>query len=405
MAHHHSGARWSRIVRSAAAAVAALAVGLGGAGAAEAVGPASPHPTCTTTRPGHAGCLSTWRAPVSGAGRRAAGAAATKPAGFGPADLRAAYRLPATGKANQTVAVVLAYDYPRAQSDLAVYRKTFGLPPCTSGNGCFRKVNQRGGAAFPPSDAGWATESALDLAMVSAACPGCRLLLVEADDSALDNLGTAVSTAVRLGADVVSNSYGADEFAGTSSYGSRYYRHPGTAIVASSGDWGFGTASFPAVLPYVTAVGGTSLRRSGSSWSETVWEGAGSGCSAYVAKPWFQKDAHCPGRTVADLSAVADPQTGVAVYDTFGLGSDGGWLVFGGTSVSSPLVAGMIGLKGTGRSYRDPARFYRATTGRYDITQGRNALLMDCGTDYLCNGKPGYDGPTGVGSPRGLAMF
>lgn len=128
--------------------------------------------------------------------------------GFGPADLRAAYALPDDGGQGLTVAVVGAQDAPTAEADLAVYRAQFGLPACTSADGCFTKVDQRGGTDYPKPEAGWAGEAALDLDMLSAAAPNARLLLVEADDTTIDNLGAAVQQAVALGADVVSNSYG-----------------------------------------------------------------------------------------------------------------------------------------------------------------------------------------------------
>ncbi len=164
-----------------------------------------------------------------------------------------------------------------------------------------------------------------------------------------------MNTAVRLGADVVSNSYGGDEFNGIANLAANYYTHPGVAQVASSGDFGFGPAQFPASWTQMIAVGGTRLKSKNGIWHETAWWGAGSGCSAWIDKPAWQQDTHCPMRTVADVSAVADPDTGFAVYDTYGLGRDNGWIVVGGTSLSAPLIAGMIGLAGNAAGAHDGA--------------------------------------------------
>ncbi|MBA2470882.1 MAG: hypothetical protein H0V41_01035, partial [Pseudonocardiales bacterium] len=239
------------------------------------------------------------------------------PNGFGPADLRSAYQLSTSGSAAMTVAIVDAFDDPNAEADLATYRSTFGLPACTTANGCFRKVNQNGQTSpLPATDPGWAGEISLDLDMVSAICPNCHILLLEANRPTVTNLGTAVNTAVNLGAKFVSNSYGGPENGLENSDDTSYYNHPGVVITASSGDSGFGV-SYPASGKGVTAVGGTSLTRDTSArgWSETVWNGAGSGCSASVAKPAFQAGltTGCARRAEADVAAIADPQTGVAV--------------------------------------------------------------------------------------------
>ena len=245
-------------------------------------------------------------------------------------------------------------------------------------------------------------ETALDLDMASAACPGCKLLLVEGDDSSLDGLGAAVDTAVRLGATVVSNSYGTDEFNGMDTYAASYH-HPGVPILASSGDSGFQAASFPAVEQSVIAVGGTSLTKDTSTrgWSESAWSGAGSGCSAWIDKPSWQTDPNCAMRTIADVSAVADPDTGLAVYDTYGLGDQAGWLIVGGTSASSPFIAGVIALAGHASTVT-PQKLYNEPDAFYDAVGGSNGY---CGDDYLCTGLPGYDAPTGLSTPNGVTPF
>jgi subtilase family serine protease len=351
---------------------------------------------CPSAAPGVARCHSLIRIDEAGQPLATSG-----PTGYGPSDLQAAYKLASAGGSGQTIAIVDAFDDANAESDLAVYRSTFGLPPCTTANGCFRKVDQNGGTHYPRGDVNWAEEISLDLDMASAICPNCQILLVEAKTNSFTNLVTAVDRAAAMGATVISNSYGGPEFSGEVSQQS-HYNHPGIAITVSSGDNGYG-AEFPAASQYVTAVGGTSLRRDASArgFSETVWSGAGSGCSAYIAKPSWQSDAGCSRRTVADVSAVADPNTGVAVYDTFRLHS-GGWLIFGGTSVSAPLIGAVYALAGNASSINYGSYSYSHLSSVFDVTSGSNG---SCGGSYLCTGKAGYDGPTGNGTPNGAGAF
>ncbi|MFJ3762830.1 carboxypeptidase regulatory-like domain-containing protein [Streptomyces sp. NPDC090080] len=366
-------------------------------------------PLCGAPAPGHLSCFAL-RAPS----KTVHGTARTQDvAGLSPADLRSAYNLPSDGGAGQTIAIVDAFDSPAAEEDLAVYRSQYGLPPCTSANGCFAKVDQRGGTNYPAPDQGWAGEIALDLDMVSAAAPRARILLVEADDTSTENLGKSVDEAVNLGAGFVSNSYGTryDLFPESPEETSweAHYDHPGVAIVASSGDFAYGVA-FPADSPHVTAVGGTSLVRDPSSprgWTESVWFGAGhgggSGCSLYLTKPAFQSDSGCLMRSVADVSAVADPATGVAVYDSYG---SGGWTVLGGTSASSPLITGIYADAGTPApdSYPNTYPYTSAASDSLnDVTSGHNAET--CEPSYLCTAGIGYDGPTGLGTPHGTGAF
>jgi subtilase family serine protease len=326
--------------------------------------------------------------------------ATSGPTGFNPADLQAAYNL-AAGGAGATVAIVDAYDDPNAESDLSVYRNQFGLPACTTSNGCFKKINQNGGSTPPRANASWAEEISLDLDMVSAICPSCHILLVEASSNSFANLATAVDRAAGTsGVIAISNSYGGGEYSGEVSDQS-HFNHAGIAVTASSGDAGYGV-EFPAASRYVTAVGGTHLTRSGSSWNETAWSGAGSGCSAYITKPSWQSDAGCGNRTVADVSAVADPNTGVSVYDTYGLRPRGGWLVFGGTSVASPIIASVYALAGNTGSISYGSFSYSHTGSLFDVLSGSNG---SCGGSYLCTSGGGYDGPTGNGSPRGTGAF
>ncbi|PZS01970.1 MAG: hypothetical protein DLM56_13490 [Pseudonocardiales bacterium] len=363
------------------------------------------HLCAQTTKPGIMHCLALARTDVAHRLGVLAAPNAT-PSGYGPSTLQGAYKLPSSSAGSgQTVALVDAYDDPNAESDLGVYRSQYGLPSCTTANGCFRKVNQTGGTSYPsppPANDDWTGEISLDVDMVSAACPLCHILLVEATTPTTANLGTGVNTAVSLGAKYVSNSYGGSESSSETSTDTSYYNHPGVAVTASSGDSGYGV-EYPAASRYVTSVGGTSLRTASNSrgYTETAWNGAGSGCSQYEAKPSFQTDSGCARRTVADVSAVADPATGVAVYDSYG--SNGGWNVYGGTSASSPLIASVYALAGPPAAGSAPNSFpYANPSALFDVTSGSNG---SCGGSYLCTAGTGYDGPTGLGTPNGVGAF
>jgi subtilase family serine protease len=326
-----------------------------------------------------------------------------------PEDLVAAYQLPTQAGANVTVAIVDAFDDPTAESDLGSYRSFFGLPACTTANGCFRKVNQSGTASpLPATDAGWSVEIALDVDMVSAACPSCKILLVEANSTSIADLGAAVNTAVSLGASVVSNSYGGSETSGDPATTGLYYNHAGVLIVASTGDGGFGV-EYPSAAPTVLAVGGTTLTVSSGSprgWIEAAWGngdgtvvgGTGSGCSTVEAKPAWQTDTGCSNRTVGDVSAVAG--TAVSVYTTTVPAPYApGWQPVGGTSAASPLVAAIFAM--TGHHSATPQYPYRNTSQFFDVIGGSNGT---CSPSYLCTAVAGYDGPTGIGTPNGAAL-
>ncbi|MER6494242.1 S53 family peptidase [Streptomyces griseorubiginosus] len=336
---------------------------------------------------------------------------ATTPTGYGPSDLRSAYGLTAaaaSGGTGATVAIVDAYNDPNAESDLATYRSYYGLPACTTANGCFKKVSQTGSTtSLPSSDAGWSEEISLDLDMVSAIAPNAHILLVEATSPTMANLGKSVNEAVALGAKFVSNSYGGSESSSDTSYDSSYFNHPGVAITVSAGDSGYG-AEYPAASKYVTSVGGTALSTASNArgWTESVWktsstEGTGSGCSAYDAKPTWQTDTGCTKRMISDVSAVADPATGVSVYDSYGITA--GWYTFGGTSAAAPIIASVYALAGTPGSSDYPAQYpYKHTSALNDVTSGNNGT---CTTSYFCTARSGYDGPTGWGTPEGVGAF
>jgi hypothetical protein len=319
------------------------------------------------------------------------------PAGYGPTELRNAYGITASGTA--TIAIVDAFGYANAEKDLTTYRAQFGLPSCTTANGCLRKLNQAGQPLpLPVDNISWSQETALDLDMASAICPGCKLLLVEANSNSLDDLSTAVATAGRSGAHAISNSYGAAESKSLATYEPRY-NIPGVAVTVSTGDAGYGV-QFPASSPHVVAVGGTSLVSASNSrgWNETVWNGTGSGCSAVFAKPSWQVDSGCGNRTAGDVAAVADPNTGVAVYAPGSTGASG-WYVFGGTSAGAPIIAAAYAINGGPVNYAADA--YSQATALNDVTAGSNGR---CGT-YLCTATGGYDGPTGLGTPKSTTAF
>jgi len=333
------------------------------------------------------------------------------PQGYGPKDLRSAYKMKGAADqgSGQTIAIVDAFDDPNAESDLAQYRSTFGLPACTTGNGCFHKVGQNGGAPPGTTDVGWGVEISLDLDMASAICERCDILLVEANSPSVSDLGKAADYATGH-ADVVSNSYGiyeaqlsaADLKFLRNTFGPDYKTKSGQVTV-STGDDGYG-AAFPADLEFVNAIGGTSLKKNTGvprGWTEKAWSGAGSGCTLQTPhQTWEPNLPDCSNRAEADTSAVADPGTGVAVYDTF---REGGFLVVGGTSASAPIIAGVYGLAENATSIAPYAKhLYQNAGSLFDVTSGSNG---SCGGSELCTAGPGWDGPTGLGTPKGINAF
>ncbi len=425
----YAGRLIRRLVPAAAAVLLMAGLSAGTAAAAAVPAPAAPRTVAQMRGAGAqpAGCaartgprvahcyLAVQRASARAAAELGATCAVSEQAGYSPCNLRSAYKLTSlatTHGKGQTVAVVDAYDDPDAESDLATYRSNFGLPPCTTANGCFTKVNQDGVQGdYPAGDMGWGQEISLDLDMVSAICPKCHILLVEANSSGFGDLFTAEQEAITLGAHVVSNSWGTGEFSGETGYDSTLDT-PGVAITFSSGDGAYqGGVQYPSASPYVTSVGGTILTPAPTSrgWSEQTWvtagspptQGSGSGCSAYEAKPAWQTDTGCANRTTADVSAVA---ANVLGYDSYESGG-GGWYYFSGTSVSSPITAGVYGLAGNASVQTSaPAALAYAHPGSlFDITKG--LATGTCTPSYLCKARKGYDGPTGLGTPKGIGAY
>ena len=365
---------------------------------------------CVDSAPGRAHCylrlIGATRGPLAGTCR------ANESAGYSACNIQKAYKLTqlsASGGLGETVAIVDAFDDPNAEADLAVYRSANNLPACTSENGCFEKVDQEGVTGVPPAgDTGWGAEISLDLDMVSAICPNCHILLVEANSNGISDLLASVAEAVSLGANVVSDSWGFAEFEGETALDGDL-DFPGVPITFSSGDDAYqGGVQYPSASRYVISVGGTMLTPTdtGRKWTETAWvtkpskgdlpvQGSGSGCSAWEPKPVWQVDSGCPTRMTADVSAVA---ADVLSYDTY-LTGGGGWYLTFGTSVSSPIIASIYALNGNSSAVTSPASVAYANPSEfYDITSGSEGR---CTTKYFCKAEVGYDGPTGIGSPDG----
>jgi Subtilase family/NHL repeat len=380
------------------------------------------YPACPEATPGRAECLGIHVPTVAAASAEAIGPAlegSGVEGGLSPSNLRSAYKIPETGGSGQIVAIVDAYNDPNAESDLKVYRKEYGLPECTKANGCLKKINQKGEEANypsvpPPEEMGWVGEISLDLDMVSAACPDCHILLVEANNNYFENFDPAEDEAATLGATEISNSWGNKEFSGEKSYDT-YYHHPGIPITFASGDDGYGV-EYPAASRYVIAVGGTALRKeekSARGWTEEVWrntkykvgeKGAGteSGCSSSEeAKPSWQHDTACAYRTDNDVAAVASCETPLSVYDSY---EAKGWENWCGTSAASPFVAGIEALSTThARSLGAEAFYLAGAKGLlFDVTKGSDGTCTPPAEDeYFCTAEAGYDGPTGEGAPDG----
>jgi hypothetical protein len=515
------------------AALAALSLCGAQALATTAVTPLPPsayttRPICPAPAPGHATCLALALVAQTAQARAhthplgvvaTAASSAPSPAagdfGLRPQDVHSAYVLPTSASGTQTIALVDAYNDLNAERDLEAYSAEFGLPFCTTANGCFSKVNGNGESAnlpFPQtpmsltaqetlcagSEAGettrkreereeacvaveeaqsWSVEISLDIETAHAVCQNCHIALVEATSSGYSDLESAEDAAASLRADEISNSWGGPEcVAGEFVSDSSAFNHPGIVITASAGDDGYrnwleeprsAAANFPASSPQVVAVGGTRLRLgAGGEWAgESVWNdggksaghtdghgASGGGCSTqFTAQPWQQSVADwstvgCAGkRAVADVAADGDPYSGLAVYDSSPACETTyeeenakheivehvvHWCTIGGTSLASPLIAATFALAGGADGVAYPAQTLyesaaEAPSSLHDITVGSNgecASAFDentglpscasaaeakagCSSQPICLAGAGYDGPTGIGTPDGLAAF
>jgi Subtilase family len=379
---------------------------------------------------GHARCFA-WRRTDLVPDESAGPNAVPKGAGYSAADIASAYNLNVTKGAGQTIATVDAFGYTQAESDLAYYRKANGLPPCTTANGCLHIVNQYGATSPLPApntdpSQDWRSEQALDLDALSAACPKCHIVLVQTQDSDLNSLGAGVVTAAQtMHANVISNSYGIGEDGGLT----QSYNQPGHVIVASAGDNGGGLALgggplSPCTFATVVCAGGTHLARGGAprGWHESVWNellvnlcggpcgATGSGCSNIVPKPVWQLDTGCHMRSAVDVSADAATGTPFAVYSVLFKTSAPytAWAPWGGTSLSSPLIAGMFGLAGNAASRHGAEEIWHNHKHLNDVIKGTNVVDSVSGpcasaAAYICVAGTGFDGPTGWGTPNGTS--
>lgn len=319
--------------------------------------------------------------------------ATTSPTGLSPQTIKSAYNFPTsvTAGAGKTIAIVDAYDDPTAESDLAVFSGQYGLPACTTANGCFKKVDQNGGSNYPRKDAGWALEISLDIQWAHAIAPGAKILLVEAATNSFTNLLAAEDYA-KTHSNYVSNSWGASEFSSEATYDS-HFAQSGVSFFVSSGDSGL-PAQYPSASPNVISVGGTTLNFSGSNFSsETGWSGSGGGCSLYETANSSQAtgSVNCNGkRATPDVSLDADPASGVSVYDTTRYQGQAGWFRVGGTSASSPMWAGRAADTG---AVVNSAYVYGNSITYRDITSGNNGASALVGYD-LVTGRGSWIGST-----------
>lgn len=375
-----------------------------------------PFAACPQATAGHPQCMGI-RIPVvpskSSEAVGPAGEGSGEEGGFDATDLRSAYKLPETGGSGQTVAIVDAFNDPNAYSDMTTYRKTYKLKECTEASGCFKKVNEKGETAnYPTNNAEWSGEISLDIDMVSAVCPECHILLVEAASSAWTDFPVAENEAAALGATVISNSWGGPEFSEETWVYDKYFDHPGIPITVAAGDNGYG-ATYPAASPYVISVGGTKLKKDSEvsrGWIEEVWRnpeikvgtkmaGTASGCSQYESfQPrWQPVKPGCEYRIENDTAAVASCETGLSVYDSYE--TSNAWDPWCGTSAAAPIVAGIEALSNSfSRSIGAEAFYVPSLEELFDVTKGNDG---ECTVEYLCTAEVGYDGPTGSGSPDG----
>jgi hypothetical protein len=326
-------------------------------------------------------------------------------AGITATNIEQAYDLPYTSKGSgQTVAIVDAYDNPNVASDLATYRSEFGL-----GTANFTKYNQEGETSgYPEGSAHWGLEIDLDVQMVSAVCPQCKIDLVEANSDFSSDLGAAEVEAVKLGAHIVSNSWGG-ACTGTCGYG-QDFDTKGVTYLASAGDGGYGVA-FPMQLDTVVAVGGTILSPDTNKrgWAESAWPDTGGGCATSVTKPKWQDDPKCSGRMANDVAAVAQ---NAAEYDSYGYQ---GWITVNGTSIASPLNAGIFALAGNATSQDGGETFWKwrheKVAHLYHVSTGSDG---SCSPTYFCTDgthpfhnhkEDDYGGPTGWGTPHGIGAY
>ena len=330
------------------------------------------------------------------------------PAGIGATDIQKAYNVDVTLGSGQTVAVVDAYGYTDIESDLAVYRSTYGLPPCTIASGCLTVVNDNGETTPLPaegSDAdaqGWIGETAFDVDMVSAGCPMCKIVVVEAGAPGNAGLDIGQTAAVKLKVGTISDSWGGPEDP-TSPGEEGSFNNAGIGTFVSSGDDGYNNGGslpqYPSTSAFVISVGGTTMTvdtTQARGWGEVAWTDGGSSCSTIIAKPSYQpSQAACAMRAASDLSAAADGGSqGIANY----VAKQNGWSQADGTSAASPITAAVFA--GAGHGDAVPAFIYKHPDAFNDVVMGING---GCASN-LCDAGAGWDGPTGVGTPDQMKL-
>lgn len=391
----------------AEAAPPSAAVGIG-AGTIEQAVVVDLCPPAAGSTPAHTRCLGkrvTSFVQADGSMRRVPFAT---PMGYGATDLRTAYAMPAPGSPTPTLGIVVAYHYSGLEADLATYRTQYGLPACSVASGCltvaYADNNGQTNTVPPASPAGdaWDVQEMLSTELAAGMCPECKLLVVEAQSDMDNSLYAAVDVAAQLGARSIALSYGAPESSSTPATLETHFNHPGVLIAAPAGDAAFaGQAQYPATSAYTLSVGGTSLTKSSGTrgWTETVWSSGGSGCSAVIPKPAWQNDPNCLYRMTTDVAAVADPNTGVAVYDSTG---GGGWTVVGGTTSAAAIIAGAFASLGVAE--QGPSFPWMHSSAFYDVTSGNNDPAGCAPNAYYCTAQTGYDGPSGWGTPNGAAI-
>jgi hypothetical protein len=354
--------------------------------------------------------------------------------GYCPIDLQQAYDLPSLTKGGgHVVAIVDAYGYHHAAADLAFFRKTMGLKPCTVASKCLRIVNQNGGTSLPgeppPSD-DWKGEQSLDLDMVSGICPNCKIILVQADNDYTTNLYTGVKTAGRIGGRYIGASWGSGPEGGDNAI----FHQPGKVISVAAGDNGGGTKFGggpiqPCTYTYVVCVGGTRLMRDQQNkrgWTESVWNdftfdqcggsagcgATGSACSTKIAKPQWQTDSGCRMRSAADTSASASLRNPVIVYNSEeGCSPPNCFWLYGGTSASAQIISAVFALGGNAGAGQGASYVWKHHAGNVnDVIKGNNIdpnKGVNCAShvSYICTARAGFDGPTGLGTPSGLGAF
>jgi subtilase family serine protease len=340
------------------------------------------------------------------------------PVGLTPANIHTLYDFPATasssGGKGQTIALIEAYDDPNIEADLAIFDMQFGLPACTTVNRCFKKISATG--VVPKVNAGWSLETSLDVEWAHAIAPQASILLVEAASDSLTDLLRAVVVAAEQKANVISMSWGVPEFSAETEVDTIFQTFSSIAFVAASGDGGFGVL-YPAASPHVLAVGGTTIEVAYSNQGvarrvgETAWSASSGGISQFEPPSLAQSVflTEFPSRAVPDVAYLADPYTGLAVFDSVPYQGYYGWLQVGGTSAGAPQWSALLALASSSAghiintsqaAYALYSSLGSASLPLFDITIGTNGL---CGT--ACLAAPGYDLITGLGTPKASGVI